>query len=252
MAVRRFGAAGDRLVLEAFLPGPEASAFALCDGDRFRVWPLARDHKQLLDGGVGPNTGGMGAITPPPGLGEEARQIVAERVFGPILGAMARRGTPFAGILFAGLKWAADGPSVLEFNVRLGDPETQALVMTMRGSLATALLAAARGTLDERALGFEGAGASVVAAARGYPLRPELGAVIDVGDMGLAPNAAGWAQVFHAGTALGPGGLVVAGGRVLSVAASGATIAEARARAYQRLAHIRFDGMHARRDVGLG
>lgn len=245
MDERRFGRAGDRLVLEAYLPGPEASAFALCDGERFSVWPLARDHKRLRDGERGPNTGGMGAVTPLSDLGREAQDLVAERVFGPVLGIMRRRGAPFQGILYAGLKWGTGGPQVLEFNVRLGDPEAQALVMTMRRGPARAFLAAASGRLDEAALTFSGAGAAVVAAAPGYPLAPELGAPIDLGSATDDVS-----EIFQAGTARREAGLVVAGGRVLSAAAPGADLAEARARAYRRMAAVRFAGMQVRADIG--
>ncbi len=245
MAERRFGAAGERVVLEAYLAGPEASAFALCDGEGFTLWPFARDHKQLLAGGRGPNTGGMGAVTPPPDLGPEASEIVARRVFAPVLAAMRRRGTPFAGILFAGLKWGADGPSVLEFNVRLGDPETQALVMTMQGSPGRALLAAACGSLAADALAFAGAGAAVVAAAAGYPDAPRLGAVIELGH-----GEDDGSVVFHAGTARRAGALTVAGGRVLAAAAAGDDLGQARRRAYRRLAAVRFEGMQVRPDIG--
>ncbi len=246
MAERRFGTAGERLVLEAYLPGPEASAFALSDGERFAVWPLARDHKRLLAGDEGPNTGGMGAVTPLADLGVVAGEVVAERVFSPVLRAMARRGAPFQGVLYAGLKWGPAGPQVLEFNVRLGDPEAQALVMTMQGSPARAFLAAASGRLDEAALKFAGAGAAEVAAAAGYPQAPKLGAAIDLGRAAEAGSV-----IFHAGTRRTERGLVVGGGRVLCAAAQGGDLTEARARAYRRLARVSFAGMQARADIGM-
>lgn len=245
LVARRFGGAGMRLVLEAFLPGPEASAFALCDGTGFVSWPFARDHKRLRAGDLGPNTGGMGAITPPQGLEAAEAAVVGERVFSPTLAAMARRGAPFQGILYAGLKWTPDGPKVLEFNVRLGDPETQALVMTMRGSLAQTLLDAASGRRAD-SLGFAGAGAAVVAAARGYPEAPQTGAEI-LGD--LSGPAAG-AQVFLAGARAYDHGLRVSGGRVLAAAAGAEDLQGAIAAAYAALGRVRFAGMQVRDDIG--
>jgi phosphoribosylamine--glycine ligase len=249
MVQRRFGAAGERLVLERFVPGPEASAFALCDGEAFELWPSARDHKRLETGDRGPNTGGMGAVTPAPVPDREAWRRVAEEVIAPTLRALGRAGAPFVGILYAGLKWTLEGPVVLEFNVRLGDPEAQALVMTMRGGVARAFEAAARGRLQPGRLAFAGAGAAVVAAAPGYPAAPRTGGRIeglDAVEERPVPDTA----LFLAGVGRQGDAWVVEGGRVLAAAAWAERPAEAAARAYARLSAVRFEGMQVRADIG--
>lgn len=242
----RFGDAAARVLLEDLLFGPEVSLFALCDGERAVALPSAQDHKTLLDGGQGPNTGGMGAICPcplvPPALGAEWVQ----RIHAPVLAEMARRGTPFRGVLYAGLMLTADGPKVLEFNVRFGDPECQVLMAMWADDPLPWLLGAATGRLPAGApTARDGAACCVVLAAAGYPETPRKGDAIPEGP----PPVDG--VVFQAGTVRGPdGALRTNGGRVLGVTAHGATLAEARARAYAAVPGWTFAGAQLRSDIG--
>jgi phosphoribosylamine---glycine ligase len=245
----RFGAAGATVVLEERLLGEEASIHAICDGERYVLLHAAQDHKRIFDGDRGPNTGGMGTYAPAPVVTPLAMQRFEEHVLLPTLRGMAAEGRPFRGTLFAGVMITAEQQvRLIEFNVRFGDPETQVLMATLRGDLAETLAAAARGRLDPTALGATDEHAvCVVLAADGYPDTPRKGDVIS----GLAEAAAvPGVRVIHAGTARdSAGNVVVSGGRVLGVTGTGASLAEAHARAYQAVAKIQFAGMQYRRDI---
>jgi len=242
----RLGEASRTLVLEEVLEGEEVSVIALCDGERYVLLPPAQDHKRLLDGDRGPNTGGMGAYCPAPVLDAVALARVGEEVIAPVLRTMAARGTPFRGALYAGLMVTRAGPAVLEFNARFGDPEAQVLAMQLGEDLLPWLDACARGTLGPRPLAvLPGASVGLVLASPGYPGAPVTGTRITG-----VERIGGVCQVFHAGTALRDGLLVTAGGRVLTVCAHGPTLAEARANAYGAASRIAFDGMQLRRDIG--
>ncbi len=246
----RFGEAGRTVVIEAYLEGPELSVFAVTDGERLFLLPPARDYKRAQDGGRGPNTGGMGACSPPADAGDGRLEEVEHGILRPTLAAMRARGTPFTGVLYAGLKLTPEGPKVLEFNVRLGDPETQAVLPRLEGSLARLFASAAAGSLDPGAVRVRpGAALSVVLASGGYPGRYRSGFPIE----GLAEaEAMEGVLVFHAGTARRNGRVVTAGGRVLAVTGLGGTLEEARARAYAAAERVRFEGRHLRRDIGEG
>jgi phosphoribosylamine---glycine ligase len=244
---RRFGGAGEQVLVEERLEGPEVSVLALCDGSAVVPLAPARDYKRAQDGDRGPNTGGMGAVSPVAGLGDDFAAEVVRSVHRPVIQELARRGTPFQGCLYAGLMLTPDGPRVLEFNVRWGDPETQAIVPRLSGDLLEALAAVAAGRLGSGSVEASSqACVSVVLAARGYPDAPEQGAVIDGVD---AAERVEGVTVFHAGTDTRDGRLIVAGGRVLNVSAVGADVSEARDRAYAAVAEIHFDGMQARTDI---
>ncbi|GGL44360.1 phosphoribosylamine--glycine ligase [Phycicoccus endophyticus] len=241
---------GGRVVVEEFLDGPEVSLFCVCDGRTVLPLAPAQDFKRVGAGDSGPNTGGMGAYSPldwaPDGLAAD----VTERIARPVLEEMARRGTPFVGVLYVGLALTARGPRVIEFNVRFGDPETQVVLDRLRTPLGGLLLAAATGTLaevpplrwaDEHAV-------TVVVAADGYPAAPRTGDPVT--GLEHAPDASEEAYVLHAGTALDADGrLVSAGGRVLSVVGRGRTLAQARARAYAAVAAVDLPGSHHRPDI---
>ncbi len=243
------GEAGRAVVIEECLLGEEVSVFALCDGTNAIPLGAAQDHKRVGDGDTGPNTGGMGAYSPVPALSPEAEQTVMDRVIRPALEAMAARGTPFRGILFAGLMLTAEGIKLIEFNVRFGDPECQVLLPRLKSDLLAALLAACDGELAQFDLRWHDTAAlAVVLAARGYPAAPERGSAI----RGLgAASAVPGALVFHAGTALDPAGqLVAAGGRVLTVCGTGADLHAARAAAYAAVDRIDWPEGFCRRDIG--
>ena len=247
-ALARARSLGEAIVVEELLEGEEVSLFALCDGvDALPLAP-AQDFKRLLDGDEGPNTGGMGSYSPVPDLtAEEAEQLV-ESVHRPVLRELAARGVPFQGLLYAGLMLTDGGPRVLEFNCRFGDPETQAILPRLEGDLLESLAAAAAGTLAgvELAAGPEAA-VTVVLAAGGYPDKPETGVALE----GIPDAEAEGALVFHAGTALRGGSLVSSGGRVLNVTGIGASVAEARERAYRAVDRIELAGVQYRHDVAL-
>jgi phosphoribosylamine--glycine ligase len=253
----RFGDAGATLVIEEFLDGPERSLFAVCDGDDAVLLAPAQDHKRALDGDEGPNTGGMGAFCPVAGfmLGEPHVDALRETVILPILRELARRGTPFRGLLYAGLVDTTSGPKVLEYNVRFGDPETQVVLPRLTSSLVDLLWASATGsaaTQDGVAsvpVTFgEDAAVTVVLASAGYPETSRSGDVIDGTEDAAALDGV---EVVHAGTAIdGEGRLVTAGGRVLAVTAIGPDLAAARERAYAGVGRIRFAGAHHRTDIG--
>ena len=242
------GEAGATLVIEERMEGPELSVLALCHGEAAVPLPSARDYKRIGEGGTGPNTGGMGAISPAPGVSDEEAQQIVETVHKPILRELVRRGIPFSGCLYAGLMLTATGPRVLEFNVRFGDPETEAVLPRLGEDLLPFLMACADGTLqDGRLRTIPGAAVAVVLASRGYPASSESGTpTTGVSEAGSQRDVA----VFHAGTAIEDGRLVTAGGRVLAVTARGADGAAAQAAAYAAAAKIAFDGMQLRRDIG--
>ena len=249
MEAGKLGAAGARVVIEECLIGEEVSLFALADGEEAIFLGAAQDHKRVGDGDTGPNTGGMGAYSPPPALTPEIQEAAMTRIIRPALAALARRGTPFRGILFAGLMLTAEGPKLIEFNVRFGDPECQALLPRLKSDLLPALLAACDGELAAFDLRWHDQAAITVAlAARGYPGKPALGGEI----RGLAAaGAVPGVRIFHAGTARDQDGrLIAAGGRVLSVTATGETLHAARDAAYAAIARIDFPDGFCRRDIG--
>ncbi|MFT3965390.1 MAG: phosphoribosylamine--glycine ligase [Sphingobium sp.] len=240
-----FGAAGNRVVIEAFLTGEEASFFALTDGVTVVPFGSAQDHKRVGDGDTGPNTGGMGAYSPAKVLTPELEAEVMERIVLPTVRTLAARGTPYVGVLYAGLMLTPAGPQLIEYNARFGDPECQVLMMRLEDDLAELLLAVAEGRLSGAAARLSDAPAlTVVMAAEGYPGTPDKGAIITL------PDVPSNVVIFHAGTALKDGDLVANGGRVLNVTATGRTLAEARADAYLTVDKIAFPGGFCRRDIG--
>ena len=245
---RRFGESGARVLIEERMEGPEVSLLALSDGERVVALAPARDHKRLGDGDVGPNTGGMGCYSPTPDVPPELVEQIVATVHRPVVNELARRDMPFRGCLYAGLMLTADGPKVLEFNVRFGDPEAQVLIPRLEGDLLDALQRCASGALLGSALGVSRRSCvTVVMAAPGYPDAPEDGIPIrGVGAAGELEDV----MVFHAGTALHDGGLVSAGGRVLNVTALGDDLADARRRAYAAVDAIEFPGEQHRMDIG--
>jgi phosphoribosylamine---glycine ligase len=243
----RVNALGERVVVEELLEGEEVSLFALCDGFDAVALPAAQDAKRLLDGDEGPNTGGMGAYAPVPHLGTDAQHDLVDEVHAPVLAELAHRGRPFVGLLYAGLMLTEDGPRVLEFNCRFGDPETQALLPILTDDLLPLLVAASNGRLaDAHPPESEGAAVTVVVASEGYPEAPRSGDEI----LGLADAEQTGALVFQAGTALRDGRLVSAGGRVLNVVGTGASVAEARELAYLAAGQIDLPGAQVRTDIG--
>ena len=244
-------AACGRVVIEEFLDGPEVSLFAITDGTTVLPMLPAQDFKRVHDGGEGPNTGGMGAYTPLPWAPEGLVEEVTERVLRPTVEEMVRRGTPFSGLLYAGLALTKRGVRVVEFNARFGDPETQPLLALLESPLGVVLKAAAEGRLDEvgplkwRA----GAAVAVVVASKDYPDTPRTGDTID--GVAEAEELDG-VDVIHAGTATRDGVLVTAGGRVLAVTAVGSDVADARSRAYAGVDRIRIAGAHHRTDIAAG
>ncbi|HVM17282.1 MAG TPA: phosphoribosylamine--glycine ligase [Gaiellaceae bacterium] len=244
--LRAAAALGGPLVIEELLEGEEVSLFALADGETALALAPAQDFKRLEDGDRGPNTGGMGSYSPVPALDEDAAEELLETVHRPVLAELAERGTPFVGLLYAGLMLTGDGPRVLEFNARFGDPETQSILPRLEGDLLGALAAAASGSLaGVDVAAADAAAVTIVLAAGTYPERGDAGTPID----GVEAAEAEGAVVFHAGTALRDGRLVTAGGRILDVTATGATVAEARERAYAAVARISFAGARYRTDV---
>ena len=249
MEARAFGEAGAAVVIEERLTGDEVSLFALCDGTNAVLLGSAQDHKRVGDGDTGPNTGGMGAYSPTPMFPPGLEQAAMERIILPALAEMARRGTPFRGILYAGLMLTADGAKLIEFNVRFGDPECQVLLLRLKSDLLPALQAACDGELANFDLRWHDAAAlGVVMAARGYPAAPEAGSVI----RGLErADAVPGVQVFHAGTrADADGTLRAAGGRVLTVCGLGTTLVAARDAAYAGVVAIDWPEGFCRGDIG--
>jgi phosphoribosylamine--glycine ligase len=254
-ALRAVTAIGGSFVLEELLEGPEVSLFAVCDGHDAVALPAAQDFKRAYDGDRGPNTGGMGSFAPVPGLNEAMTAELVDSVHRPVLAELARRGAPFVGLLFAGLMLTADGPRVLEFNCRFGDPETQSVLPLLDLDLLELLAAAAAGELTGVAAGrspgdgdgVPAAAVTVVLAAGGYPASGDRGSAIG----GVAEAEATGALVFQAGTALQGDRLVTNGGRILGVTGLGATIADARSAAYYAAGLIEFDGARRREDIAL-
>jgi phosphoribosylamine--glycine ligase len=249
MGDRRFGAAGERVVIEDLLEGEEVSYYAITDGEHIVTLAAAQDHKRALDGDRGENTGGMGAYSPAPVLRPEIEKRVIEEVVFPAIRGLAAEGTPYVGVLFVGLMIAADGaPSVVEFNVRFGDPETQPLMMRLSSDIVPLLDAAARGRLDSVAPPTWGdASVCVVLASGGYPREFRKGIPIRGLDAAAAdPDV----EIFHAGTRRNQDGVFeTSGGRVLGITARGATVREAVDRAYAAADRIEFDGRQLRRDI---
>ncbi len=244
-----FGDAGRVVVVEEGLAGREVSLLALSDGERVVRFPAARDYKPIGEGNTGPNTGGMGSVSPVPDVPDALADRLLEQVHRPVVAEMARRGTPFTGVLYAGIMLTDRGPQVLEFNVRFGDPETQCLLPRVDEDLGALLLAAATGRLEDRPIRVsEEACVAVVMASAGYPGPPRTGDEIT----GIDEAEAGGAQVLHAGTAEDDGRLVTAGGRVLAVVARGPGVEGARTAAYAAAARVRFAGAQMRRDIGAG
>jgi phosphoribosylamine--glycine ligase len=241
---RRFGST--TVVAEQFLEGEELSLLAICDGENVVPLAPAQDYKRIFDGDRGPNTGGMGSYSPVPGFGPAEVEEIVDRVHRPVVAAMAARGVPFRGVLYAGLMIGPDGPQVLEFNARFGDPETQAVLPRLRSDLAELFLAAREpgGLAGTSAEFAEEWAVTVVLASAGYPESSSKGDVIE----GLEA-AAEIAEVTHAGTAERDGEIVTAGGRVLNVTGLGTSPAEARDRAYDAASRISFDGMQIRTDI---
>jgi phosphoribosylamine--glycine ligase len=245
----RFGAAGARVVIEEFMDGEEGSLFALCDGQRAVLLGGAQDHKRAFDGDMGPNTGGMGSYSPAPVFTPDLVEAADRTIVQPVVAAMAAEGNPYRGVLYAGLMATSDGPKVVEFNARFGDPECQVLMMRLEGDLVPLLLACARGDLTgARPPGFSGDTViCVVMAAKGYPDSPLEGSIIRGAEQDFGPDV----QVFHAGTRRrNDGQLVAAGGRVLNICARGKDIAQARERAYEVVRRIDWPGGFFRTDIG--
>jgi len=242
------GAAGAEVVIEEFLAGEEASFFALCDGEHAIPLASAQDHKRAFDGDRGPNTGGMGAYSPAPALTPAVTARVMDEIVLPTVRAMKAGGTPFRGVLYAGLMLTADGPKLIEYNVRFGDPECQVLMLRLMSDLVPALMACCDGMLKSFDLRwFADAALTVVMAAKGYPERYAKGSVIE----GLeAAAAVEGVQIFHAGTLAADGRILANGGRVLNISALGRTVGAAQARAYQAIDRIRWPEGFCRRDIG--
>jgi len=244
----RVGDAGSALVIEECLVGEEVSLFALCDGTNALPLGAAQDHKRVGEGDTGPNTGGMGAYSPPPALTPALQRAAFDGIIRPALAELARRGTPFRGILFAGLMLTADGPKLIEFNVRLGDPETQCLLPRLQSDLLAALLAACDGELAAFDLRWRpGAAVAVVMAARGYP--GEVAPPSEIRGLDRAASVPG-AQLFHGATARRDGRLVSTGGRVLTVCGTGPDVRAACDAAYAAVDAIDWPDGFCRRDIG--
>jgi phosphoribosylamine---glycine ligase len=246
MRERRFGDAGTRVLIEECLVGTECSLHALVDGASYRMLGTARDHKRAHDGDTGPNTGGMGAFSPADNFSPDLQARFEGEVMRPLLAGLKDTGGSFRGLLFPGLMITDDGPRVLEFNCRFGDPETQVILPRLRSDLLALLEAVIDGKLNQTTIEWdERAAVTVVLASGGYPGKYEVGRPIS----GLETVASPSVQIFHAGTRRENGQLVTAGGRVLAVTALGSTVASARAEAYKAVGQIHFDGCHYRRDI---
>ncbi|MGK6320792.1 phosphoribosylamine--glycine ligase [Sphingomonas sp. DT-204] len=241
------GSAGAEAVIEEYLTGEEASLFVLTDGTQLMPFGNAQDHKRVGDGDVGPNTGGMGAYSPARVLTPELEARAIEEIVRPTIEALARVGTPFQGVLYAGLMLTAEGPKLIEYNVRFGDPECEALMLRLESDLLELMIASDEGSLAEHdARWRDQVAMTVVMAAKGYPGTPESGGTIGGIDVAEADGA----KVFHAGTRLAGGKLTAAGGRVLAVTALGSSVAEAQAAAYRAVDTIDFPTGFCRRDIG--
>ena len=245
---RRFGSAGELILLEDRLRGREVSVLAFCDGERFAVLPPAQDHKRLLTGDGGPNTGGMGAFAPSPAVDDRLLERIGGQIVAPTLAALGRAGTPYRGLLYAGLMLTGDGPEVIEFNCRFGDPETQAVLPLLRSDLFEIMAACATGSLDDVAIEWTPeASVAVVMASAGYP--GAGGEPVPISGVDAAERQGG-CRVFHAGTGIIDGTLHATGGRVLAVTATGPDLSTAADRAYRGVAAVGFEGAHYRSDIG--
>ena len=243
-----FGGAGAEVVVEEFMEGEEASFFALCDGEHALPLATAQDHKRAFDGDNGPNTGGMGAYSPAPVMTDVMNARVMNEMIMPTLRAMKAMGTPYKGVLFAGIMITKDGPKLVEYNARFGDPETQVLMLRMMSDVLPALLACADGQLKNFSLRwFDDVALTVIMATKGYPGDYGKGSVITGLDEAAKIDGV---EIFHAGTAAKDGKLIANGGRVLNVCASGKTVSEARQRAYQAVDLIKWPEGFCRRDIG--
>ncbi len=241
-----FGSAGAEVVIEEFMAGEEASFFALTDGTTIIPFGSAQDHKRVGDGDTGPNTGGMGAYSPAPVLTPELQARVMTEIIEPTVATMRADGVPYVGVLYAGLMLTAEGPKLIEYNARFGDPECQVLMMRLESDLVGIMLACAKGELAGVEAQFrDEAALTVVMAAKGYPGTPEKGGTIALNDA-----EEGGAKVFHAGTAVKDGALVANGGRVLNVTAMGRNVTEAQRLAYEAVETIDFASGFCRRDIG--
>lgn len=243
-----FGAAGAEVVVEEFLEGEEASFFCICDGTTALPFGSAQDHKRVGEGDTGPNTGGMGAYSPAPVMTPEMEARVMREIIEPTMRGMIELGAPFKGMLFAGLMIGEDGPKLIEYNTRFGDPECQVLMTRLKDDVLTIMNAAVDGQLSHLSVRWhDQAALTVVMAAEGYPASPRKGTVIS----GVEAAESDEVQVFHAGTARNEqGDLIANGGRVLSVTATGATVSEAAQRAYEAVDAIDWSGGFCRRDIG--
>jgi phosphoribosylamine--glycine ligase len=249
LAGRSFGDAGRRVVIEEGMVGPELSLLAVCDGRRAVPLAPAQDFKRVGDGDAGPNTGGMGAYSPVPGMGDDVVGVVMDTCVEPTLAELDRRGIDYRGTLYAGLMLTATGPRLVEYNVRFGDPEAQVVLPRLATDLAGLLAEAAAGSLTSTPRFVDDHAVTVVLCSEGYPTAPRTGDVIT----GIAEAEALGATVFCAGVAAGPSGdLVTAGGRVLDVTGVGPTLAEARTRAYAAAERISWPGVHFRTDIAAG
>ncbi len=243
----RFGGAGSTVLLEERLYGPELSVLAFCDGTHFKVMPTAQDHKRLLEGDAGPNTGGMGAFHPSPIATAELLDQISTQILGPTLAALAAEGRPYRGVLYAGIMLTSDGPKVIEYNCRFGDPETQVVLPLLQTDIVEVFEACIQGRLAQSDIDWSAqAAATVVVAASGYPTSSSPSTPIS----GLAAAAATGCKVFHAGTAMSGHDVVTAGGRVVAVTALGANLDDAVARAYNGVGAVSFDGAQFRPDIG--
>ena len=249
MTDRKFGDAGSRIVIEEFMTGREVSVLAFADGKHYKLMSSSQDHKRAGDGDTGLNTGGMGTFSPSPFYTDEIDAYCRENIYQRTMDAMAKEGRPFRGVLYFGLMLTADGPKVLEYNTRFGDPETQVVLPRMRSDIIDVMQACIDGTLDQIDLEFEdNAAVCVVIASGGYPGSYEKGKVIT--GLDAFEGREGY-YCFHAGTAFDKdGNTVTSGGRVLGVTALGKTLKEARANAYNAAGWIRFEGQYMRHDIG--
>lgn len=248
MVDKVFGDAGNQIVIEEFLEGQEMSILAFVDGETVKPMVPAQDHKPIFDGDKGPNTGGMGTYSPLPHIEQSIIDDAIVNIINPTAKAMVSEGRPFRGVLFAGLMITKDGPKTIEFNARMGDPETQVVLPRLKTDLVDIVLAAMNGRLGELEIEWsEEAAVCVVAASEGYPGTYPKGRVI----AGIAEAEAQGALVFHAGTAMKDGELVTSGGRVLGIVGRGRDIAEARARAYEAVGVIHFEGKQNRSDIAM-
>ena len=246
MLDKKFGKAGDKVVVEEFLEGPEVSVLAFTDGKTIVPMITSCDHKRAFDGDEGLNTGGMGTFSPAPFYGEKCAKEVMEKIMLPTMAAMNAEGRTFRGVLYFGLMKTKEGMKVIEYNSRFGDPETQVVLPMLKGDLLDIFEAVTDGRLSEVKIGWEdGACVCVVLASGGYPVKYEKGKEIEIGDIDKD------VVLYHAGTKRKDGKLVTDGGRVLGVCARGKTLEEARQKAYENVGKIRFDGMFYRKDIGI-